>query len=295
MPNSRVPCNDPYVYSRARGAPEIVSLNVGSGDDSDVLEAPLRYLRLTSNYFNDQLCGTSESFIVPGSSPHLFRIFLEFLITGDLHHPDSDETTDRRFPFGTLIDIFEFAKAFEIDTLRNAALDEFFLRIIDNPNQLPYEYISDIYGATSSESSLRCLVVGVIVYIGTKQETKDWNDDLPKEFMMDCLTAASEDEIVPFSGDWSEDDVLKWLDEMKGKLCDLFHVHDLEPEPESFRTRPFVRTRKTRKERRAKRRQEQEESGEEGPIDPERQTLADDEDAERMRYLMDPLPARQRY
>lgn len=76
---------------------------------------------------------------------------------------DSDETMGRRFSFSTLIDIFEFAKDFEIDTLRNAALNEFFLRIVDNPDRLPYKYISDIYEATSSDSSLRSLIVDVIV------------------------------------------------------------------------------------------------------------------------------------
>ncbi|CAN9345825.1 unnamed protein product [Alternaria alternata] len=287
------------MYPGSRCAPEIVSLEVGSGSDTEVLEAPLRYLRLISYYFNDHLHGTSEFFIVPNSSPFLFRIFLKFLKTGNLYRLDSDETTGRRFSFGTLIDIFEFAKDFEIDTLRNAALNEFFLRIVDNPDRLPYKYISDIYEATSSDSSLRSLIVDVIVYIGTKQEMKEWKDDLPKEFMMNCLTAANEDEIVPFSGDRSEVEVMEWLNEMKGKLCNLFHVHDLEPEPESRQMRPFVKNRKSRLGKRARRRQEEEtareDSDEEGEMDPERQKLADDDAAERMRYLMEPLPARARY
>ncbi|OWY43979.1 hypothetical protein AALT_g5728 [Alternaria alternata] len=284
------------MYPGSRCAPEIVSLGVGSGSDTEVLEAPLRYLRLISYYFNDRLHGTSEFFIVPNSSPFLFRIFLKFLKTGNLYRLDSDETTGRRFSFGTLINIFEFAKDFEIDTLRNAALNEFFLRIVDNPDRLPYKYISDIYEATSSDSSLRSLIVDVIVYIGTKQEMKEWKDDLPKEFMMNCLTAANEDEIVPFSGDRSEVEVMEWLNEMKGKLCNLFHVHDLGPEPESRQMRPFVKNRKSRLGKRARRRQEEEtareDSDEEGEMDPERQKLADDDAAERMRYLMEPLPAR---
>jgi hypothetical protein len=51
--------------------------------------------------------------------------------------------------------------------------------------------------------------------------------------------------------------------------------------------------------KRARRRQEEEtareDSDEEGEMDPERQKLADDDAAERMRYLMEPLPARARY
>jgi hypothetical protein len=227
--------------------------------------------------------------------------------TSHLHHPDSDETTDRRFSFGTLIDIFEFAKDYKIDTLRNAALDEFFLRIIDNPDRLPYKYIRDIYIATSSNSSLRSLIVDVIVNVGTKQETKNCKDDLPKEFMMDCLIAANEDEIVPFSGDRSEDDVPDWLHEMKGKLCDLFHVHDSEPESDrmtnqgrvSSRMRPFMKTSHSRRGKRGRRRKEAEEaderSDEKGGIDPERLKWADEEAAERMKYLMEPMPARVRY
>jgi hypothetical protein len=42
------------MYPESRCAPEIVSLEVGSGSDTEVLEAPLRYLRLISYYFNDQ-------------------------------------------------------------------------------------------------------------------------------------------------------------------------------------------------------------------------------------------------
>lgn len=253
------------------------------------------------------LHGTSEHFVVPNSSPRLFRIYIDFMKTSHLHYPDSDETTDRRFSFGTLIDIFEFAKDYKIDTLRNAALDEFFLRIIDNPDRLPYKYIRDIYIATSSNSSLQSLIVDVIVNIGTKQETKNWKDDLPKEFMMDCLIAANEDEIVPFSGDRSEDDVPDWLHEMKGILCDLFHVHDSEPESDrmtnqgrvSSRMRPFTKTSHSRRGKRARRRKEAEEaderSDEKGGIDPERQKWADEEAAERMKYLMEPMPARVRY
>ena len=137
------------------------------------------------------------------------------------------------------------------------------------------------------------LIVDVIVYIGTKQEMKEWKDDLPKEFMMNCLTAANEDEIVPFSGDRSEVEVMEWLNEMKGKLCNLFHVHDLGPEG------MFCRHRRCSMLRYARRRQEEEtareDSDEEGEMDPERQKLADDDAAERMRYLMEPLPARARY
>ena len=54
MSSSYLPCSDPYMYPGSRCAPEIVSLGVGSGSDTEVLEAPLRYLRLISYYFNDR-------------------------------------------------------------------------------------------------------------------------------------------------------------------------------------------------------------------------------------------------
>lgn len=241
---------------------------------------------------------TDKRFALRDESPRLIRIYIDFLKTGHLHHPDSDETTDRRFSFGTLIDIFGLAKDFEVDTLRNAALDEFFLRILDNPDRLPYKYIADIYKTTSSGSSLRSLIVDVLVNIGMKREVQDSKDDLPKGFMMDCLSAASEDGIVPFPEDCSDDDVSDWLYGMKEKLCDLYHVHDLESEPEPPRGRP-MNTRNSPRGGGARSRQEDETSGEEsndgGGIDPERQRLFDAESAERMRYLMEPLPPRQRY
>ncbi|KAL1795007.1 hypothetical protein ACET3X_006823 [Alternaria dauci] len=297
MSNSCLPCRDPHVYPSARGAPEIVLLEVGYGDDFEVLEAPLRLLRLSSEYFHERLNGTSDFFTIPDSSPYLFRVFLDFLTTGSLDHSDSDDTQHRRFSFGELINIFAFSKKFEIDTLRNAVLDEFFLRIADRPARLPYRYISDIYEATMPNSSLRSLVVDAITYIGTKQEIQEWEDKLPEGFMTDCLTAANEDNIVPFLGDRCEDDVLKWLDDMKQRLCDLFHLHDFEPEPP--RPRPPMKRTTARMRRRERRREEKEalegSEEEEEEMDPERQKMADDDAAERMRYLMEPLPVRVRY
>ena len=154
--------------------------------------------------------GLSEYFSLPDESPRTVRIYLEFLKTGCLRYPESDEdeTTDRKLSFSRIVRVFKFAGDFGIVTLRNAALNSFFLRIYENPGRLPYQYISSIYKATSPDSSLRHLAVDVIVNIGTKTDIQNWMEDLPKEFLKDCLISASEDDIVAFPGGLSEDDII---------------------------------------------------------------------------------------
>jgi hypothetical protein len=136
-------------------------------------------------------------------SPDDFRIFIDFLKTGHLIRPNSDES----FSFGTLVNIFVFAGDFDILPLRNAAIDAFLLRIIAKPDEIPYHRINDIYKNTSSSSSLRSLVAEVMVNIGSKQEIQDWEHDLPKGFLIDCLSTASDDGATPFSSQYSSEDV----------------------------------------------------------------------------------------
>jgi hypothetical protein len=92
-------------------------------------------------------------------SSDVLRIFVDFLETGRLSRPRTGES----FSFGMLVDVFVFAGDFDILPLRNAALDAFFLRIIAKPDRLPYHRVYDIYKSTSSSSSLRGLMVEVIL------------------------------------------------------------------------------------------------------------------------------------
>ncbi len=242
---------------------------------------------------HSSLCGTDKYFSLPDESPRLVRIYIDFLKTGHLDHPDSNETRHRRFSFGTLVDIFTFAKDLEIYSLRNAALDEFFLHIYDDPDRLPYKYIDDIYKVTSPGSALRSVIVDAVVNIGMKKDVQAWADKLPNAFTTDCLIAASEDGIVPFSSEWSDEDIFEWLDERKENMCEMFYHHEYEeqvvPQPRAFVYRTSGRMGKKA------RRGMQAEAENEPEMDQEREKMVEEESAERMRYLMEPLPHRQRY
>ncbi|KAI4953687.1 hypothetical protein J4E91_002535 [Alternaria rosae] len=298
-----VPCSDHNKISKRRLGHEQISLEVGQDSDSEIFDAPLRQLHNTSDYFNDQLDDSSEYFSLPDESPRTFSIYLEFLANGYLHHPDPAKTTDERISFGRLIHLFRFANEFGIISLRNAALDEFFLRIYDDPDDLPYRYIFNIYQVTSSDSSLRHLAVDIIVNIGMKTKVREWMDDLPKEFLMDCLNSASEDGIIPFPEDLSEDEIINWLGEMKKAICELFHVHDPEPDDQKLEPRAgtSVRTGNNRRpRRRAKRRLREakeavEDEAQAQNMDLELQKISDEESAARMECVMGPLPIRERH
>ncbi|KAI4921444.1 hypothetical protein J4E85_008789 [Alternaria conjuncta] len=272
MSEAFVPCSDlPGDLSKWLG-PEQISLEVGYGSDSEMFDAPLRQLRNTSDYFFDQLDDSSEYFSLPDVSPRNFRIYLGFLKTGYLNQLDPDDTTDQRISFGRLIHVFMFANELGIILLRNAVLDEFFLRIYDDPDDLPYKCIFNIYKASTPASSLRHLAVDIIVKIGKKADVKEWMHDLPKQFLMDCLTSASEDRIVPFPKNLSEDDVMVRLEGMRKAMCEVFHVHDSEPEAA----------------------EDAEEEAQAQNVDPELQKTFDEEPAARMEYVMGPLPIREK-
>ena len=244
--------------------------------------------------------GLSEYFSLPDESPRTVRIYLEFLKTGRLHHPDSDEdeTTDRKLSFSRIVRIFKFAGDFGIVTLRNAALNSFFLRIYENPDRLPYQYISSIYKATSPDSSLRHLAVDVIVNIGTKTDVQEWMDELPKQFLMDCLTSASEDDTVAFPGGLSEDDIVEWLEHMKNAMCETFHVHDYRSGNQR-QVFPLEFPEHKMSYRAKKKENIKEEAADDEAqaqsVNAEYQKIFDEESAARMKYLMEPLPAKDRH
>ncbi|KAI4647970.1 hypothetical protein J4E93_004381 [Alternaria ventricosa] len=303
MSEAFVPCSDfPGDPSKWLG-PEQISLEVGYGCDSEMFDAPLRQLRNTSDYFFDQLDDSSEFFSLPDVSPRNFRIYLDFLKTGYLNQPDSDDTTDQRISFGRLIHVFMFANGLGIILLRNAVLDEFFLRIYDDPDDLPYKCIFNIYKATTPASSLRHLAVDIIVKIGKKADVKEWMHDLPKQFLMDCLTSSSEDRIVPFPKSLSEDDIMERLEAMRHAMCEVFHVHDSKPDDQEMGSQAgtSVRTEDSHRpgrgaERKGREAEEDEEDEAQAQnVDSELQETFDEESAARMEYVMGPLPIRERH
>jgi hypothetical protein len=256
----------------------------------------------------------NKTLTFPKESPDIFRIFIDFLKTGRLCRPNSDE----QFSFGTLLDVHTFAGEFDIILLRNAALDAFLLRLITKPHELPYHRINDIYRKISSSSSLRDLMVDVIVNIGSKQEMKDWEHDLPKAFVMDCLTVASDKGVFPFA---AGEDVVAWLQNKKEGMCMGYHIHNDENEGKpTQRALPFpmVKAKVTSnifgrpthadlttskagswhwngKGQRVEDDEEDWSAGEEPIAMNEQQRRFDEESAERMRVIYEPLPPETRY
>jgi hypothetical protein len=156
--------------------------------------------------------------------------------------------------------------------------------------------------------------VDIIVNIGSKRDMQEWKDDLPKEFMTDCLTAASEDCIVPFSGPYSDDEVSDWLQKKKGEMCEIYHVHDFETRtlrqggPHAKRKQGSgtgsgaQRIEKRRlklateaAEAAEEAEQDEEEEEDAHVMDPGMQRIFDAESEARMKYLLESFPSRERY
>jgi hypothetical protein len=87
---------------------------------------------------------------------------------------------------------------------------------------MPYENVQDVYEHTTSSSSLRDLVIDVVLHIGRSQDLSRWEDVLPKSFLVDCLKMADEDGIVPFQM------TREWLEGKAERMCTEYHVHGRE-------------------------------------------------------------------
>ena len=165
----------------------------------------------------------------PQEVPTHFRVFIEYLRTGRLRHPNLREMTASKHYFRFLAELFAFAGTFDAHAMRNAILDTFFLRILTSPNQLPYENIRDVYENTSRNSSLRDLVIDVVVNTGTGDLLQMWRNDLPRTFLVDCLKMAEEDGIVPFKKSGRHGTTL-WMEGKRENICAHYHVHVEEEE-----------------------------------------------------------------
>jgi hypothetical protein len=172
----------------------------------------------------------------PQEDPSTFKTFITFLRTGELHHPNLRSNIASKHFFRFLTELFAFANDFEADTMRNAVLDRFFLRIYSQPNRLPMDNIRDVYKNTSENSSLRDLVITIIINIGTSGLVDDYSNEIPRQFLVDCLRTAAEDKIVPFSHkeQWQAS---AWLERKKDRICRHYHVHDEDQDEMSMSSR----------------------------------------------------------
>jgi hypothetical protein len=177
---------------------------------------------------NDELSTLALGF--PAEDPSLFAVFISFLATGDLRHPNLRSATAPEHFFRFLIELFGLANHFKATTLRNAVLDRFFLRIYTQPNQLPMQNIHDVYKHSSEGSSLRDMVITTILNIGTGELVNKYCDELPGKFMADLLQTVEDEGVMPFGHKKEEGEARAWLEAKKGRVCGEYHLHDGEEE-----------------------------------------------------------------
>jgi hypothetical protein len=158
----------------------------------------------------------------PREAPAHFRVFVTFLETGTLSHPNLRSMTASSHVFRFLSELYAFAGSFDAHAFRNAVLDAVLLRIMSAPRDLPYENVQDVYEHTTSSSSLRDLVIDVVLHIGRSRDLSRKEDVLPKSFLVDCLKMADEDGIVPFQM------TREWLEGKAERMCTEYHVHGRE-------------------------------------------------------------------
>ena len=66
-------------------------------------------------------------------------------------------------------------------------------------------------------------MVDVVVNIGNARDVEDWENELPRAFLVDCLRVAGKDRVVPFE---NRGVLEAWLEEKCERVCKEWHVHD---------------------------------------------------------------------
>jgi len=160
---------------------------------------------------------------LPDTEPAVFALFTRFLKTGSLC-PVQDK--EKYLDYKMLVKLFNFANKQDIKPLRNTVISSFFTVIADTPFAIPYTIIPSIYAATTPTSSLRDLFVCTAVEIGAAANVRENLSSLPKEFMLDCLTVASDLAVVPFHRGRDDEGVMSWLKEKAETVCAEYHIHD---------------------------------------------------------------------
>jgi hypothetical protein len=179
---------------------------------------------LTPSSLHDENPGTLT---FPNESPAHFKVLITFLHTGAIRHPNFRATAAPKHAFLFLTELFAFAGRFDMYALRNAILDAFFIRMTINPDNLPYESIRDVYAHTSENSSLRDLIIDTVIHIGTSEDVEKWSKELPRQFLVDCLKVAGEDEVVLYRAERGV-----WVEQKGKNMCAHYHVHEDKDEDE---------------------------------------------------------------
>jgi len=161
-------------------------------------------------------------------SPAHFKVFTTFLYTGALTHPNLRPIAASKYYYRFVTELFAFAGYFSAYSFRNALLDAFFTRIASAPDDFPYGSVQDVYDCTDASSSLRNLVVDVVVNTGRKGDIKLWKQYLLTTFLVDCIEGAAEEEKVMFAYGVEEVATQAWLEDKKERLCGDYHVHTRE-------------------------------------------------------------------
>lgn len=164
-------------------------------------------------------------FHFPNEHPEYFAVLVDFLYNARLAHWDDAQGAYRKpFSFEDLVNLFKLANYLEMPCLRNAVLDKFFEQICESPTAVPYEIVRKIYETTEKDSSLRSMIVEVVINLGQKSVIDEWGKKFPNRFLMDCLLAAAEAGTVPFrQGDVH---VVAWLIMKRERLCFEVHKHN---------------------------------------------------------------------
>ncbi|KAF2820415.1 hypothetical protein CC86DRAFT_429151 [Ophiobolus disseminans] len=232
MSNTTVPCRAPYKATTVHPEHDTVRLKVGRGDDMVVISVAVSLLCDGSEYFAGRLLNGERDFpelplVFVDEVPAHFNVLLDFLRTGALRHYNLHERTRTRIYLRFLAELFAFAGRFDTYQMRNAILNAFLLRVRKDRARLDFENIRDVYELTRENSSLRDLVIDVVVNVGTSRQLRRGEKQLPLGFLVDCLAMAEEDGIVPFKK--SEKFAKRqWMWEKKEHLCKHYHVHSRE-------------------------------------------------------------------
>ncbi|KAH7390927.1 hypothetical protein DE146DRAFT_738421 [Phaeosphaeria sp. MPI-PUGE-AT-0046c] len=232
-----VPCHQPYEPQAPRAEGDTVVLHIGRGSETEHITASVALLCRGSEYFYDRLSNrdadmTHLPLSFPSEAPALFCVFLTFLTTGELRHSNLRSSTRPDIAMAFIVELFAFSAEFSATTFRNALLDAFFLHLASPALRLRDVPVCAVYEATSSSSSLRDMLVTVVVNTGDVKDVERCEDRLPKRFLVDCLKAAEEDDIVPFGK--SSREGREWMDWKMERVCKEYHVHHEDDEDDDM-------------------------------------------------------------
>jgi hypothetical protein len=61
-------------------------------------------------------------------------------------------------------------------------------------------------------------------------DVEKWSSELPRQFLVDCLKVAGEDEVVPYRSE-----MRIWVERKGRHMCEQYHVHKDNEEEEEIR------------------------------------------------------------